>query len=134
MNKILIVEDDLVARETIAAMVEDIGAIAIASPNGKHAYETMDVNDDIKLLITDMMMPEMGGAELIKTLRGKTKFADLPVIIISSIMGVNDIAGLLDLGATIFQPKPVDKELLQKNIRHCLNMKLSMEKKSVPSQ
>ena len=120
MNKILIAEDDLVAREVIASMTETIGQVPILSPNGVHAYETLKTNPDIKMLICDMMMPQMNGTDLIKTLRSTTRFSDLPIIIISSIMGVNDIAGLLDLGATLFQPKPVNEDLLHKNIKLCL--------------
>ncbi|MCB2182381.1 MAG: response regulator [Desulfobulbaceae bacterium] len=120
MNKILIAEDDPVARDIVSSMVETIGQVAILSHNGRHAYETLQVNQDIKLLICDMMMPEMNGKDLVATLRATTTFADLPIIIISSIMGVNDIADLLDLGATLFQPKPINEDLLQKNIRLCL--------------
>ena len=123
MHKILIAEDDLIARELMVAIVESFGHIAIASPNGKHAYETLKANPDIELLICDMMMPEMNGTELIKTLRAMTGFADLPIIIVSSIMGINDISSLLDLGATLFQPKPVAEDMLQNNIAHCLAWK-----------
>ncbi len=123
MHKILIAEDDPIAREIMTCLVESFGHIAIASPHGKHAYETLEANGDIDLLICDMLMPEMNGTELIKTLRAMTRYADLPIIIVSSIMGINDIASLLDLGATLFQPKPVAEELLANNILHCLAWK-----------
>jgi len=79
MVKILIAEDDAVTQKMVSSAVEDMGYVAIISPNGKHAYETLKANEDINLLISDIMMPEMDGKQLIQTLRGDTEFKDLPI-------------------------------------------------------
>ena len=120
MAKILICEDDFIAREVIKAMVEKMGHVPIISPNGKHALDTLEVNHDISLLITDMMMPIMNGTELVQILRGNSSYDGLPIIMVSGILGVNDIAELLDLGATLFQPKPLDEDLLIENVSGCI--------------
>lgn len=122
MAKILICEDDFVAQEVVRVMVEKMGHVPIISPHGKHALETLEVNHDISLLITDMMMPVMNGTELVQIVRGNSRFDSLPVIMVSSILGVNDIAGLLDLGATLFQPKPLNEDLLVENVSTCLRL------------
>lgn len=120
MAKILICEDDFIAREVARVMVEKMGHIPIVSPNGKHALDTLEVNQDISLLITDMMMPVMNGTELVQILRGNSRYDGLPIIMVSGILGINDIAGLLDLGATLFQPKPLDEDLLIENVSACV--------------
>jgi CheY-like chemotaxis protein len=120
MVKILIAEDDVVTQKMVSSVVEDMGYVAIISPNGKHAYETLKANEDINLLITDIMMPEMDGKQLIQTLRGDTGFKDLPIIIMSAVVGIKQIAGLMDLGASMFQPKPLDMNELKMNITSCL--------------
>lgn len=120
MAKILICEDDFIAREVARVMVEKMGHIPIVSPNGKHALDTLEVNQDISLLTTDMMMPVMNGTELVQILRGNSRYDGLPIIMVSGILGINDIAGLLDLGATLFQPKPLDEDLLIENVSACV--------------
>ena len=120
MVKILIAEDDAVTQKMVSRVVEDMGCVAIISPNGKHAYETLKANEDISFLITDIMMPEMDGKQLIQTLRGDTEFKDLPIIIMSAVVGIKQIAGLMDLGASMFQPKPLDMNELKMNITSCL--------------
>lgn len=131
MAKILICEDDFVAQEITRVMVEKMGHVPIISPHGKHALDTLEVNHDINLLITDMMMPVMNGTELVQILRGKSRFSHLPIIMVSGILGVNDIASLLDLGATRFQPKPLNEDLLAENVSACIGQYEKFRKASL---
>jgi two-component system OmpR family response regulator len=85
-----------------------------------HAYETLKANEDIRLLISDIIMPEMDGKQLIQALRGDTEFKDLPIIIMSAVVGIKQIADLMNLGAAMFQPKPLDMNELKMHITSCL--------------
>jgi signal transduction histidine kinase/ActR/RegA family two-component response regulator len=61
---VLVVEDDpRVSRSTVAAL-EELGYVAIACAGGREALEILETNDEIDLVITDVMMPEMTGPEL----------------------------------------------------------------------
>jgi CheY-like chemotaxis protein len=120
MAKILIAEDDRISQKLAAKIVEELGHIAFVSPHGKHAYETLMANNDFDLLLTDIMMPEMDGQQLIKTLRGDQQFNDLPIIIMSAVVGISDISNLLKLGATLFLAKPLEREELRDYITRCL--------------
>ncbi|OIQ52120.1 hypothetical protein BerOc1_00593 [Pseudodesulfovibrio hydrargyri] len=120
MAKILIAEDDRISQKLAAKIVEELGHTAFVSPHGKHAYETLMANNDIDLLLTDIMMPEMDGQQLIKTLRGDQQFNDLPIIIMSAVVGISDISNLLKLGATLFLAKPLERAELQGYIARCL--------------
>ncbi len=131
MAKILIAEDDTIIQKLVSLNVEKMGHIAFISPNGKHAYEALKANPEFEILITDIMMPEMNGEDLIKTLRGNSAFQGLPIIIMSAIVGYKDIKNLLELGATRFQPKPINMPQLKKNIEECmLEKKLSAKKEA----
>ena len=107
MAKILIVEDDPRSRYIIVRIVENLGHFTIQSPNGRHAYETLCHNLDVELMITDVMMPEVDGRDLVRLIRGNESVAKLPILIISAVIGVNSILDLLKMGATAFLPKPV---------------------------
>ncbi|WP_272700366.1 response regulator [Desulfovibrio sp. Fe33] len=123
MAKILIAEDDRISRKLAVKIVEELGHTAFVSPHGKHAYETLMAGNDIDLLLTDIMMPEMDGRQLIQTLRGDQRFHDLPIVIMSAVVGINDISNLLKLGATLFLAKPLQREELRDYITRCLGAK-----------
>lgn len=120
MAKILVAEDDRISQKLAVKIVEDLGHTAFVSPHGKHAYESLTASNRFDLLLTDIMMPEMDGQQLIKTLRGDQQFMDLPIIIMSAVVGMSEISNLLKLGATLFLAKPLDRDELQNYIRRCL--------------
>jgi CheY-like chemotaxis protein len=121
MGKILIAEDDLTSRAILRHAVEEIGHSAICSPNGRHAWETLQSNRDIKMLITDVQMAEMDGRDLIRKVRGNEDFHNLPALIISGVVGPKTIADLLANGASLFLPKPLNMEEVQKYIGRCID-------------
>lgn len=125
MAKILIAEDDRISQKLAAKIVEELGHSAFVSPHGKHAYETLMACNNFDLLLTDIMMPEMDGQQLIQTLRGDQQFMELPIIIMSAVVGMSEISNLLKLGATLFMAKPLDRKELQDYIGRCLDKKES---------
>ncbi len=78
MAKILIAEDDRISQKLAAKIVEELGHSAFISPHGKHAYEALTASNDFDLLLTDIMMPEMDGQQLIQTLRGDQPILRFP--------------------------------------------------------
>lgn len=120
MAKILIAEDDRISQKLALKIIEEMGHSTFVSPHGKHAYEALTACNDFDLLITDIMMPEMDGQQLIQTLRGNQQFMDFPIIIMSAVVGMNEISNLLELGATLFLAKPLDRKELQTYITRCL--------------
>ena len=108
--KVLIAEDEPISQRLMKRIVSKAGHEVMVSPNGRHAWETMSVTPDIDMLITDVMMPEMDGRELIRLARASEEWAQLPILIVSAFVGPKAIGELLDHGATLFLPKPVMPE------------------------
>lgn len=120
MEKVLIAEDEITSRVVIAKAVERMGLIGINSPNGIHAWQTLEANPDIALLITDARMPEMDGRDLIRRIRAQEDICKMPIIIMSGVVGPKAIAELLEQGATWFLAKPVNTRELQSYIKQSL--------------
>ncbi len=118
--KILIVEDDDTTRRVMLRTVEDEGCSAILSTNGRRALDILHDNPDIAMVITDMVMPEMGREEMIQLLRSDPRFTKLPIIIISGVVSIKEIEHLLKLGGSRFLPKPIDTSDLRLYIRKYL--------------
>jgi len=120
MAKVLIAEDDPISQRFVAAIVERMGHCALVSPNGRHAWEALCAENRFDLLITDIMMPGMDGTTLISTLRGDARFKTLPVVVMSAFIGVNEISGLLSIGASWFMAKPVERGVLEEYVKRAL--------------
>ena len=94
--------------------------MTILAYNGKRALETLKNNPVISLLITDLMMPEMDGTELIRILRGNEAYSKLPIILISAVASREEIKDLLNHEASEFLKKPVNLDHLRNRIERCL--------------
>jgi two-component system cell cycle sensor histidine kinase/response regulator CckA len=78
-GKVLLAEDEEQVRTLITRLLEKRGYEVLAAENGRAALELAgDGAQDVVLLITDMIMPEMGGAALVHALRARRP--DLPVL------------------------------------------------------
>ncbi|MCP4545017.1 MAG: response regulator [bacterium] len=123
MAKILIAEDDLITRKILVKIIEDMGHTSIQSSNGRVAFTILCDNPDIDILVTDVMMPEMTGRDLLGAIRQRTELDQLATIIISGVVGLKEISDLLDHGASVFCPKPIKAESLRHYIDHFVNTK-----------
>lgn len=121
MAKILIAEDDRISQKLALKIVENLGHTGFISPNGQHAYDSLIASNDFDLLLTDIMMPEMDGQQLIKQLRKQKQFENFPIVIMSAVVGVSEISNLLKLGATWFLGKPLDSVELEGYIERSLS-------------
>ena len=78
----LVVDDSMVIRHTICRFLEERGFAVESASNGIEALEVLArVRPD--LVVTDMQMPEMSGAELITALKKKPETAGIPIVIVT---------------------------------------------------
>jgi len=120
MGRVLIAEDEAVARQLVRRIVEDLGHVAVVSGDGRHAYDTLLIDDSFDLLITDIMMPRMSGEDLVLAVRGHPEFDGMPIIMMSGVVGYAQIRHLLEVGVSLFVPKPIDRERLLEYLQQYL--------------
>lgn len=123
MLKILIAEDEVTTRKLLANATNDLGLVSLEASNGRTALNFLCDNPDISLLVTDIAMPEMDGRELIAAARQHPAFADLPIIIVSGIVSLNQINEILIAGAWRFMPKPIDLRMFRDYLRLFLKIR-----------
>lgn len=122
MQRILLAEDDIVARTILVDQIRGMGYEVVACADGRQALDVLMEEGGIDLLLTDIRMPEMGGEELIQQLRGMPVFENLPVVIMSGVVGIKEISSLLKQGASRFLAKPIDKEELEEALAQALSV------------
>jgi adenylate cyclase len=74
-------------------------------------------------VLLDMEMPEMDGFQVLEVLVADLQLRDLPVIVTSSLEGVDNIVRCLELGAEDYLPKPVNPVLLKARLGASLEKK-----------
>lgn len=67
---ILIVEDNEPLRDALKSMLEDLGYQILVAANGREAFDIFTSAPRVDLVLSDLVMPEMGGVELFSALRG----------------------------------------------------------------
>jgi putative two-component system response regulator len=109
---ILIAEDDKLTRTRLARFLERWGHAVTAAADGAAALESFRTQA-VDLVITDWMMPEMDGPDLVRHIRGGRKpFAY--IILLTSRSDKRDIiSGLFDIGADDYVVKPFDPDELR---------------------
>jgi len=118
MPRILIIDDDTAVRTTVRHVLERAGYETIEAGDGREGGRMLE---GVDLVITDLLMPEVDGVDLLGTIRreGRT----MPVIAISG-GGKVDSKSYLDvaraLGAYAAIAKPFDLEHLLATVREAL--------------
>jgi len=115
-STILIVDDELISRYTVEALLASEGYQLVFAENGKEALEkARELIPDLMLL--DVMMPDMDGFEVCQHLRNDQRLAELPIVIVTALDDRESRLRGLEVGADDFMSKPFDRAELRARIR-----------------
>lgn len=114
--KVLIAEDDRVARLLLKSMLESFGHEVIETDNGATAWERY-LEDRPRLLVMDWMMPQLDGLELCRAVRAENRPAYTYVIMLTVLGGKGCYLRAMDAGADDFIRKPLDRDELAARVR-----------------
>ncbi|MDK8677573.1 response regulator transcription factor [Corynebacterium tuberculostearicum] len=112
--KILVVDDEQAVRESLRRSLRFNGYEVLTANDGLEAVETVRTENP-ELLILDVMMPNMDGLEVCRTLRSEGW--DRPILVLTARDGVSDRVAGLDAGADDYLPKPFALEELLARVR-----------------
>lgn len=110
-HTILVVEDDATTRKALVDALETLNYRALWAADGTEALKLLEERrDEVELILSDVVMPEMGGLELLGELRKR----DLrqPVIMITGHLLEHDLQQLIQQGMQDWLPKPPNLEQL----------------------
>lgn len=115
--EILIVEDNAITAKMIEHNLEKQGYKSQIAADGKAALEMMEANPDIQLVITDLVMPRMTGIELLRQIRTRPEWKNLPVIVVTSVKDRKSVKEAAELDCTDYLAKPLNIESLLLKIK-----------------
>lgn len=103
---VLVVDDDADLLELSVVSLSAKGFEVLQAKNGKEALEWLDrKGSEIRLVILDIVMPEMDGFEVLETMQKKDKYKNIPVVIASNLDSDADRQTAFALGAKDFFEK-----------------------------
>jgi DNA-binding response OmpR family regulator len=107
-DTILVIDDDASVRDLMSRFLSKMGFHVVAAANGEEGVRL--ARQVRPLVITlDVVMPECDGWTVLKKLKGDSALAEIPVIMVTI---VDNEAMALDLGASNYLIKPVDRDRL----------------------
>lgn len=121
--KLLVVDDSSTMRRIIKNTLQRLGYEDILeAEHGAEAWAILDANADIKVLITDWNMPEMNGLELVKKVRADSRFADIPIIMVTTEGGKAEVITALKAGVNNYIVKPFTPQVLKEKLEVVLGV------------
>lgn len=121
--KILVVDDSSTMRRIINNTLQRLGYTHILeAEHGLEAWDILDQNSDIGVLITDWNMPEMNGLELVKKTRADSRFVDIPIIMITTEGGKAEVITAIKAGVNNYIVKPFTPQVLKEKLEVVLGI------------
>ncbi|MBZ0281109.1 MAG: response regulator [Anaerolineae bacterium] len=105
-KRILVVEDDQPVQEMIRVLLERVGYETILASDVATAVQVLREKSLPDVLLLDLMLPDIDGFELLRQIRAKSAFDQLPIIIVSALADPDHIRKGLELGADRYVTKP----------------------------
>lgn len=117
-KKILVVEDDDIARELMCMTLNRQGYEVTNAEDGIRGYD-LAVSIQPDLIITDIYMPAADGVHLVRRVRDTPELAETPVLVTTGF-GTGTATFSLGQGANAYEPKPIDPESLLATVQRLL--------------
>src|SRR5262249_2253606 len=121
-SRVLIADDNKVNRLLLLRSVELLGHRVMLAEHGRIALAKLQ-SEPFDLLLLDIEMPELDGFAVLEQLKADPQLREIPVIVTSSIEGLDNVVRCINLGAEDYLHKPVNQVLLKARIGASLEKK-----------
>lgn len=119
-KRVLVVDDDPQVQDLIRALLSRFGYEIIPALNVASAVTVLRSKPLPDVVLLDLMLPDVDGLELLRQMREKTLFDDLPIIIVSALADPVQIRKGLEMGADRYITKPAITHNLVKTVQEVL--------------
>lgn len=119
---ILCVDDETTNLKLLASILKPQGYNIIQVTSGKKALETV-IKENIDLILLDILMPEIDGYEVCKTIKKDNIYGKIPIIMITSLDSTEDRVKAIEAGAEDFISKPISQTEVLARVRMLLKLK-----------
>ena len=119
--KLLVVDDSSTMRRIIKNTLQRLGYDdVLEAEHGVEAWQIMEKNSGINVLITDWNMPEMNGLELVRKVRADGRYDAMPIIMVTTEGGKTEVITALKAGVNNYIVKPFTPQVLKEKLEDVL--------------
>ncbi|MBB1282745.1 response regulator [Flavisolibacter sp. BT320] len=111
-GSILLIDDDSRNIFALSAVLKSRGYSVVTATSAKEGLAIMEKNKGIKVVLLDMMMPEMDGYEALRLIKADETLRQIPVFAVTAQAMVGDRERCLEAGANEYLSKPIDVDQL----------------------
>lgn len=134
--RILVVDDSEESRDlTEGALLSAGYADIITAASGWEALKILDIgrttdeHPPVDLALLDIIMHEMDGVEVCARIRNDPRYADLPIIMVTSLVDMDSLSNAFVAGATDYVTKPLNRIELVARVRAALRLKQELDRR-----
>jgi len=134
--RILVVDDSEDSRDLTEGALLSAGYTDIATAaSGWEAFKILDIGHPseaepaVDLMLLDIVMPEMDGIEVCARIRNDQRYADLPILMVTSLDDMGSLANAFVAGANDYITKPVNRIELVARVRAALRLKQELDRR-----
>jgi PleD family two-component response regulator len=135
--RILVVDDSEDSRDIIEAALMSGGYRDISSVgSGWDAIKVLDIGGNasrapskVDIILLDIMMPEIDGIETCARIRNDLRYADIPIIMVTSLDDMDSLANAFIAGANDYINKPLNRIELIARVRAALKLKAELDRR-----
>ena len=118
-KRVLVVEDDLLNRMYLCAVLEGSGFVADSVSDGAHVVEAARRSRP-DLITMDINLPNVSGLELIKRIRADDELSQIPICAVTAYVGKGEETRIRKAGADDFMAKPISMNSLLDTVNRLL--------------
>jgi phosphoserine phosphatase RsbU/P len=137
MMRILIVDDNEDSRELNEAALVSAGYKEVrTAPSAWDAFKLLDIGrtpgqepPPVDVILLDIVMPEVDGVEACARIRNDPRYADIPILMVTSLEDVTALDSAFTAGATDYITKPINRIELVARVRAAHKLKCELERR-----
>ena len=116
---ILIVDDSTTNQVLLEAILQEEGYETVTAFSAKEAFKLVEKHKP-KLILLDLLMPEVSGFDFLRQLKGNKNTSNTPVIVVSAVESRENVDTCMQYGAADFIGKPIDIALFLGKVKQTM--------------
>ena len=117
---VLLVEDSITTRMQEKRILERAGYEVVVAVDGQDGFEKLG-QKRVDAIVSDVEMPRLNGFELTRQIRAREEWSDLPVVLVTTLAGENDIRTGMEAGANAYITKRAfDQSILLETLKRLI--------------
>ena len=130
---LLVVDGTEANRDMLSRRLIRKGFAVTCAAGGREALERIAA-ERYDLILLDLVMPDMDGMDVLRTIRETRSAAELPVIITSAKDATSNVIAGLEVGANDYLTKPLDFAIVKARVRAQVKLKRAVEPFAAPER